>query len=327
MRIRNGLLSALFLCCLLGAAGCGEETESYAGTWAVEEFGWINGGEVMEVSVDDGTMTVSYTAVQPAPDGGSQRFTGAVPLSEMEDGYVSLNFVGEDDPNCTGTMNLQFSGDRVYREIKNLNSTDAAPLLENGTVTLARMEDAFERLEYTEEEYDAWYAETFPDKGKAEKSSQEIVEAMKETEDFTWNWFYDNIYTDKGDTVLAEYLGGSEWTYERVIYPGISSLQDVRDLTKQYYTADVAEQVISYKCWLEANGSLYVSATEGIGGGGPNIVEVAIQQTSSTCYTITLYEYLEGELLWDPYDIHYQYIDGYWVFDSLLVPGATIRVI
>ena len=54
-----------------------------------------------------------------------------------------------------------------------------------------------------------------------EKSPAQIAKAIQETSDFTWNWFYDNQYTDKNDLIQAPYKGGT-WTYERVNYAGIT---------------------------------------------------------------------------------------------------------
>lgn len=67
-----------------------------------------------------------------------------------------------------------------------------------------------------------------------EKSPAQIAKAIQETSDFTWNWFYDNQYTDKNDLIQAPYKGGT-WTYERVNYAGITKKQDVLEMAKGYY--------------------------------------------------------------------------------------------
>ena len=206
----------------------------------------------------------------------------------------------------------------------------ATALIYSGTTTLIRMDDAHERMESTEEEsfLDLENKNGYEQKDTAQKintgkSGQEIVDAMKRTEEFTWNWFYDNIYTDKSDTIMAD-----GWTYERVSYPGISSLQDVRDLTRQYYTADVAESVISFKYWIEQNGSLYVSETDGLGGGDPiaDRVDMKVKQNSDTYYTLTLHDVYNNDMFPDEtYSIHYKYVDGYWVFDTQIYNACDIN--
>lgn len=102
-------------------------------------------------------------------------------------------------------------------------------------------------------------------------------------------------------------------------YEGISSLDDVLDLTKHYFTEEVAEQLISQKDWYEQSNKIYVSEPDGLGGPEADYYDIKIVRENDIRYTITIYEYFGDELWEDPYDVHLEYIDGYWVFDKILV--------
>lgn len=159
-----------------------------------------------------------------------------------------------------------------------------------------------------------------------EKSPAQIAKAIQETSDFTWNWFYDNQYTDKNDLIQAPYKGGT-WTYERVNYAGITKKQDVLEMAKGYYEEGVAETVVAYKEWVEQDGKLYVSATEGLGGIWPERVSIAVEKENDLCYRIICCEYLSGELYQPPYEIQYRYQHGNWVFDQPLIHvGVEIEI-
>ena len=47
--------------------------------------------------------------------------------------------------------------------------------------------------------------------------------------------------------------------------------------------------------------------------------DIKIVKENDIRYTITVYEYFGDELWENPYDVHLEYIDGYWVFDKILV--------
>ena len=149
-----------------------------------------------------------------------------------------------------------------------------------------------------------------------EKTPAQIAQAITETSEFTWNWFYDNQYTDKGDTIQAPYQGGT-WTYERVT--GLNSKAEVLALAQRYYDADTASEAVDLKEWVEQDGKLYVSATEGLGGVWPDRMDIQVERESALSYRITCREYLSGELYQPPYELRSSYQDGHWVFDQLLV--------
>jgi hypothetical protein len=49
-------------------------------------------------------------------------------------------------------------------------------------------------------------------------------------------------------------------------------------MAKGYYEEGVAETVVAYKEWVEQDGKLYVSATEGLGGIWPERVSIAVEK-------------------------------------------------
>ncbi|MCD8107942.1 MAG: tetratricopeptide repeat protein [Oscillospiraceae bacterium] len=158
-----------------------------------------------------------------------------------------------------------------------------------------------------------------------EITAEDIGAAINEASLFAWNWFWDNQHTDKTDTIIGPY-GNGYYTYERVSEEGITTVDDVLALTQQYFTADIAEYIVGYKEWIEQDGVLYVSATEGLGGpGDPNYYEIYAEKTSDTSYNITLYECYSED---DKYqrNFTYSYVDGYWIFDTILYCPQEIPV-
>ena len=163
---------------------------------------------------------------------------------------------------------------------------------------------------------------------EAPKTDAEIVSAMEAASDFALHWFYDCIYIDEDDTISGNYVGTTDWPFHKVNYPGIASFDDLRQLTLQYYTPEITDQLMGYLGWIETSSGLYVSEPEGLGGGMPIDAQVSIHQEDSTCYRITVTPYCLGELLRDPYEVRYQAVDGNWVFDtSLLLFASTITVV
>ena len=155
----------------------------------------------------------------------------------------------------------------------------------------------------------------------AEISDQSICEALTEASIFSWDWFWDSSrdVVDEHDTYTQMTEDGMySWNYKRVKYEGIHSVEDVVELTKHYYTEDVAEELVNQKQWHNIGDKLYMSEPDGIGGYAPDYYDVVIRKDSETQYTITVWSYFFGELEQEPFDIHYMFVDGYWVFDDVL---------
>ena len=152
-------------------------------------------------------------------------------------------------------------------------------------------------------------------------SDEEIISAIRKASEFAYNWFWisDREHVDEYDTYIEYDENGNPWEYKRVAYEGISSLDDVLDLTKYYFTEEVAEQLISQKDWYEQSNKIYVSEPDGLGGPEADYYDIKIVKENDIRYTITIYEYFGDELWEEPYDVNLEYIDGYWVFDKILV--------
>ncbi|MEI3302555.1 MAG: hypothetical protein V8R94_02925 [Lachnospiraceae bacterium] len=156
---------------------------------------------------------------------------------------------------------------------------------------------------------------------KSSISSQSICDAMAEASVFSWNWFWDSSreIVDKNDTYIQMTEDGLDnREYKCVIYEGIHNVQDVLEMTKHYFTEDIARKLIAQKEWHEYGNKLYMSEPDGIGSCDPDYYDIVIQKDSDTQYTITVYEYFGGELMTEPYEIHYKYVEGYWVFDQVI---------
>lgn len=147
-----------------------------------------------------------------------------------------------------------------------------------------------------------------------EVTEKDLENAINTASRFAWDWFCDNVYVDHSDVIMDDYAGG-EWSYERISKENIRTVDDVIRLTEQYFTEDVAEELVSYKQWLEKENGLYVSATDGLGDPMIDSYTIQMKKDSPTQYTLTVTEIFNGEQMVDPYVVHYQYEDGHWVFD------------
>lgn len=147
-----------------------------------------------------------------------------------------------------------------------------------------------------------------------EVTEEEIAAAINTASKFAWDWFYDNTHVDHSDVIMDDDAGG-EWSYERVNEAGIQTVQDVIHLAEQYFTTEVAQEMAAYKQWMETDNGLYISATEGLGDPMVDSYKIQIQKDSETQYTLLVYTYYFGELMFDPLEVHYQYVNGNWVFD------------
>ena len=149
----------------------------------------------------------------------------------------------------------------------------------------------------------------------------ELAARLEESMDFAWNWFYINSHVDSADCFYDPEIFGGQIPYERIIEPGVNTQQDVLELTETYFTEAVAEELLQLKYWIERDGALYVSGTEGVGGLGGDVLEIQVTQDSSTQYTITAWELHQGEPVpWqtEPMVFHCIYVNGNWVFDRYI---------
>ncbi|MCD7804358.1 MAG: tetratricopeptide repeat protein [Oscillospiraceae bacterium] len=158
-----------------------------------------------------------------------------------------------------------------------------------------------------------------------EITAEEIGAAINEASVFAWGWFWYNQHTDENDTIMGPdpYWNSSDndYPYERVSEEGITTLDDVLALTKKYFTADIAESLVERKEWIEQDGTLYESATDGLGGFDElYYYEIYVEKVSDTLYDITLFEH--GSDYSEDFVSHrqftYSYVNGYWVFDTTL---------
>ncbi len=164
-----------------------------------------------------------------------------------------------------------------------------------------------------------------------EPTPEEIAQAIRESSHFAYGWFWENVHVDHEDTIFRDDIMDGEWPLERVIEEGVTTKADVMALTEAYFTADVVQQLMSSKDWVETDTALYVSATEGLGGAMADSVEIQIHQDNDRQYTIEVTDLFRGEKiegLSEPYTVHYVKEGGRWVFDQVvLMVGDTSNAV
>lgn len=155
----------------------------------------------------------------------------------------------------------------------------------------------------------------------------EIIQAIQDTSQFTWEWFWDSVHVDANNVIMRDYYG-ELWPYECVIYDNINSIQKMQALTRTYYTQDITNTLMSYKEWIEYNGSLYVSKPDGLGGPAITKCEVEVSEISENLFELNLYYYYNDSDIPDgvKQNIRCEYINGNWAFDQILIGYENVPI-
>ena len=152
-------------------------------------------------------------------------------------------------------------------------------------------------------------------------SDEDIAEAMNEAAIFAWNWYWDNQYYDASRSIYENGI-----TFCPITKSGIQSQADLKKLTQQYFTADVADKMMTYREWLEKNDILYTSENEGLGGELANECTIQVNKQSDKLYDITVNETgCCGDV--QTYTVQYKKENGNWVFDQILSWPDEIQII
>lgn len=159
---------------------------------------------------------------------------------------------------------------------------------------------------------------------ETEETEDDIVstvgDALNDAGIFAWNWFWDTTAVDREDCIMGEWKG-YPWEYYAVTEEGIQSLEDLRTLSNQYFTAELTEDLLDQKLWIEQDGKLYVSAPEGLGGPGISEIYLKVNPISEDKYEVLVFEYWDymdyDEMKDNPKIIYYQKINGHWVLDDI----------
>ncbi len=155
-------------------------------------------------------------------------------------------------------------------------------------------------------------------------SDEDIAEAMNEAANFAWNWYWDNKYYDESKSIHENGI-----TFCPITKSGIQSQADLKKLTQQYFTADVADKMMAYREWLEKNGILYTSENEGLGGELANEYTIQVNKQSDKLYDIMVNETCcyDGVIYYtDTYTMQYKRENGNWVFDKILAWPSDFHV-
>lgn len=136
--------------------------KQYSGTWAQEEIGWLNGGVILDLSVEEDTLRVGYMEITAAPISDVAEIDISISISEIQDGRMEATFENDGWGNA-GTMRITFDDDQILCKISDVHyvGEDWAALwgVTETTVVLVKMNHAHSLIEYDLEDY----YEIFPD--------------------------------------------------------------------------------------------------------------------------------------------------------------------
>ena len=147
----------------------------------------------------------------------------------------------------------------------------------------------------------------------------DILYALRDSVQHEWDWYVDCSFTDRSQTVQGDQTVYPNWDHEKVIAPGVRSLFDLNALSYDYFAPKAVNSLREYKGFIEKNGSLYISATEGLGGFMVDDCAIDVNQIEDTVYEVTLIEYSGGETV-NTQTVNYYFAENNrWVF-SLPLP-------
>ena len=140
----------------------GNDYSQYAGTWAQAEIDWLNGGVILDISVEADMLQVIYTEITGAPISNQAEICVDIPVSNIQGDRVETSFDNDGWDNA-GTMSITFDDDQIICKIADVHyvgeSWDALWSVTETTVVLVPMDNAHSLLEYDLEDY----YEIFPD--------------------------------------------------------------------------------------------------------------------------------------------------------------------
>lgn len=148
-------------------------------------------------------------------------------------------------------------------------------------------------------------------------SDEDIAEAMNDAASFAWNWLWDNQYCDEEQAIDEGNI-----KYCPITESEIQSQEDLKKLTQQYFTSDVAAEMVDELPWLERDDGLYAPKTGDSGGGYPTECVLWIEKQSDEQYNIIVKE----NVLDESYTMHYKLENGNWVFDKSLLWPKDISI-
>lgn len=157
------------------------ETDSlhkYIGIWAEDEIGWEYGGLILDINdVIDGSVDLTLSFTQAAPESRVAEFDLSIPLEELNDNVLSASFENDGWDN-KGDFTLEFNDEEITCLISNVEYTgDDLPTwgFFDESYSLIKNENAHELMEYTEDEY----YELYPEEQADESSGNMTIEEMK----------------------------------------------------------------------------------------------------------------------------------------------------
>lgn len=159
-------------------------------------------------------------------------------------------------------------------------------------------------------------------RGWYDQTVMDIEYAVRDTVQFTWDWYTDCLYVDPNQTVgidcapFGDYVLPN-WPHEKVIAIGVNSMQDLRRLASLYYTDAAVAQLEGRKSFSEQYGSLYISREDGLGGFAADNCDVDIIPINDDQYDISFKTYV-GREPYSTYVAHYVFRDSRWMFTEPL---------
>ena len=189
--------------------------------------------------------------------------------------------------------------------------------------TGVQLTSAFEPIEkYEINDYTDWKSLISNDdfEQATETDEIDIEKTISDAGIFAWNWFYDNMYTDKSKTITKHITAGwgeDDIVFEPVIEKSITSKNDLINLTNKYFTNSITTELMNYKQWYEEDNRLYVSPTDGLGDPLVDTYDVYVEKENDSKYNLKIIGYMNNEIVDYPHDVTLELINDNWVLNEI----------
>lgn len=150
-----------------------------------------------------------------------------------------------------------------------------------------------------------------------------VADILADTSCFTWDWMYNNSYTDPSKTLPSYSPIVEDWvTTEKVIYPWVFDSGDVRSLALQHYTAGAWDELTFNQYWYETVYGLYMPEVDRAVSYFSDMAscDLDVRQANETKFYVDITPCDSDGYSMGTFYNTLVYKNGYWVFEQSVPP-------
>ena len=170
------------------------------------------------------------------------------------------------------------------------------------------------------------------------KSNEEIVDVDPNASDFELvkesfkaaSKLYSGIFLTQEDVNMSDVIRGTNvYGEEGDMYqvPQANTVEELKDYCRKIYSAEMVKELMAMHSFQETGGKLYIDQTLGLGGPVATAADMRITKDRDDQYTVEIVEYYDySEEGVEPFVAHLNYVDGNWVWDTIIWGDENIEL-